>query len=131
MFKNKFLDKYNIPILFSLFILNLLTVTYFPYYIYNNGIVWQEPVIFIVGWLLAGMGITVGYHRYFSHKTFRTYSIIEWVLMLCGTMGLQNKIINWCSDHRTHHKKLDTADDPYSITEGFFHAHIGWVVKKK
>ena len=50
--------------------------------------------------------------------------------MICGTMGLQNKIINWCSDHRTHHKKLDTLDDPYSITKGFFHAHIGWIFKK-
>ena len=130
MFKNKILDKYDIPIFLSLFILNLLTVTYFPYYIYNNGIVWQEILIFFVGWIFAGMGITIGYHRYFSHKTFRTYSIVEWLLMFCGTMGLQNKIINWCSDHRKHHKKLDTAADPYSITEGFFHAHIGWIIKK-
>ena len=84
MFKNKFLDQYNIPILFSLFILNLLTVTYFPYYIYKNGIVWQEPVIFMVGWIFAGMGIMVGYHRYFSHKTFQISSFIEWILMFCG-----------------------------------------------
>ena len=130
MFKNKFSDRYDVPILFSLFLLNLLTFVYFPYYIYNNGIVWQEPIIFIVGWMFAGMGITVGYHRYFSHKTFRTHSIVEWILMFCGTMGLQNKIINWCSDHRRHHKKLDTLDDPYSITKGFFHAHIGWIFKK-
>ena len=130
MFRNKFLDRYNIPILFSLFILNLLTVTYFPYYIYKNGIVWQEPVIFIIGWIFSGMGITIGYHRYFSHKTFRTSSFVEWILMFCGTMGLQNKIVNWCSDHRRHHRELDTVDDPYSITEGFFHAHIGWVFKK-
>ena len=130
MFKNKFLDKYDTPILFSLLILNLITITYFPYYIYNNGIVWQEIMIFISGWILAGMGITIGYHRYFSHKTFRTYNFMEWIFMFCGTMGLQNKIINWCSDHRRHHKKLDTAADPYSIKEGFFHAHIGWIFKK-
>ena len=130
MIKNKILNQYNLPTSISIFILNALTVTYFPFYIYKNGIVWQEPIFFIFSWILAGMGITVGYHRYFSHKTFRTSSFMEWILMICGTMGLQNKIINWCSDHRRHHKKLDTTDDPYSIKEGFFHAHIGWVIKK-
>ena len=130
MMINKFLNQYNLPTLISIVILNILTISYFPYYVYKNGIVWQEPTLFIVGWILSGMGITIGYHRYFSHKTFKTNPLIEWILMICGTMGLQNKIINWCSDHRRHHKKLDTADDPYSIKEGFFHAHIGWVVKK-
>tara|TARA_B100000579_G_C22836942_1_gene859351 strand:+ start:967 stop:2076 length:1110 start_codon:yes stop_codon:yes gene_type:complete len=130
MFKIKFFDKYDISILSSLFILNFLTITYFPYYIYHNGIVWQEILLFFVGWLFAGLGITVGYHRYFAHKSFSTYPIIEWIFMFCGTMGLQNKIINWCSDHRKHHRLLDTSDDPYSIKEGFFHAHIGWIFKK-
>ena len=73
MFKNKFLDKYDTPILFSLLILNLVTVIYFPYYIYNNGIIWQEILIFVIGWILAGMGITIGYHRLFAHKSFKTY----------------------------------------------------------
>jgi len=127
IYKN--LKQYNLPTLFSILFLNIITVSYFPYYIFKHGVVWQEPVLFVVGWIFSGMGITIGYHRYFSHKTFKTYALIEWILMLCGTMGLQNKIINWCSDHRRHHKKLDTPDDPYSITKGFFHAHIGWVVK--
>ena len=129
MLKNKFFSKYNTPILFSLLILNVITLTYFPIYIYNNGIVWQEPLIFIFGWLLSGLGITVGYHRYFSHKSFKTYPFMEWIFMFSGTMALQNKIIHWCSDHRRHHKKLDTNEDPYSIKEGFFHAHIGWILK--
>jgi stearoyl-CoA desaturase (delta-9 desaturase) len=50
--------------------------------------------------------------------------------MLTGSMALQNSILKWCSDHRRHHKRLDTKDDPYSIKEGFFHAHIGWIIKK-
>jgi len=130
MIINKILNQYNLPTLISIVALNILTIIYFPYYIYKNGIVWQEPVLFIIGWVFSGMGITIGYHRYFSHKTFKTSPFIEWILMICGTMGLQNKIVNWCSDHRRHHKKLDTMDDPYSIKEGFFHAHIGWVIKK-
>ena len=94
MLKNNYLHKYDIPILFSLLILNVITVICFPIYIYYNGIFWQELIIFIVGWMIAGLGITIGYHRYFSHKAFKTYPIIEWLLMLFGTMRLQNKIIN-------------------------------------
>ena len=131
MNKNKNKEKYDLVILSALIILPLVSVFALPVYIYNNGIVWQEPVILLIGWFSAGMGITIGYHRLFSHCTFKTYSIVEWILMICGSMALQNSIINWCSDHRRHHKKLDTEDDPYSITKGFLHAHIGWVVKKK
>ena len=51
--------------------------------------------------------------------------------MLLGTMAIQNTILQWCSNHRMHHKKLDTVDDPYSIKEGFFHAHMGWILEQK
>ena len=122
-------SKYDIPILLSLFFLPLLSIICVPIYIYYNGIVWQEITMLFVGWFLAGTGITVGYHRLFSHRAFRTYPIIEWFFMLSGSMALQNSIINWCSDHRRHHKKLDSKDDPYSIKKGFIHAHIGWIVE--
>ena len=122
--------KYNLSVMLFLILTPLVSVTVLPVYIYYSGVVWQEPMLLVVGWLLAGTGITVGYHRYFSHRTFKTFPLVEWVLMLLGTMGLENTIVKWCSDHRRHHRKLDTDDDPYSITKGFFHAHIGWIVKK-
>ena len=127
--KNIF-EKFDIVILLSLIMLPLLSITWFPIYIYYYGVAWYEPVMLMVGWFLAGTGITVGYHRLFSHRTFKAYPFIEWVYMICGSMALQNTILNWCSDHRRHHKLLDTEKDPYSIKKGFFHAHIGWVVKK-
>ena len=127
---NNIKNKYDLPILFSLILLPLLSIICIPIYVYYNGIVWQEPVMLIICWFLSGTGITVGYHRLFAHRAFKTYPIIEWFYMLTGSMALQNTILNWCSDHRRHHKKLDTKDDPYSIKEGFLHAHIGWVVKK-
>ena len=126
----KIFKKYDIPILISLILLPLLSLFCLPLYIYNNGIVWQEPVMLFIGWFLAGTGITVGYHRLFAHRTFKVYPFIEWIYMFLGSAALQNTIINWCSDHRKHHKKLDTEEDPYSIKKGFIHAHIGWVVKK-
>ena len=130
MFIKKNKEEYDVVILTSLILLPLISAIALPFYIYNYGIVWQEPVLLLFGWFFAGMGITIGYHRLFSHRSFKTYPFVEWILMICGSMALQNSIINWCSDHRRHHKKLDTDDDPYSIKKGFLHAHIGWIVKK-
>ena len=115
---------------FTLVLLPLISIIGIPLYIYYNGIVWQEPIMFVIGWFLAGSGITMGYHRLFAHKAFKAKPALEWILMLCGSMALQNTIVKWCSDHRRHHKKLDTNEDPYSIKKGFFHAHIGWIFKK-
>lgn len=129
-FINKITNTYDLPILVSLIILPVISIIGVPIYILNYGVVWQEIVILFIGWFFAGTGITIGYHRLFAHRAFKTYSIIEWFYMLTGSMALQNSILHWCSDHRRHHKKLDTKDDPYSIKEGFFHAHIGWIIKK-
>tara|TARA_Y100000996_G_scaffold400958_1_gene371437 strand:+ start:268 stop:1377 length:1110 start_codon:yes stop_codon:yes gene_type:complete len=130
MIFNKFFRKYDFSMVLALSMLPLASIAGIPLYIYYNGIVWQEPVILAIGWFLAGSGITMGYHRLFAHKAFKAKPVLEWILMLCGSMALQNTIVKWCSDHRRHHKKLDTKEDPYSIKKGFFHAHIGWILKK-
>ena len=71
----------------------------------------------------------MGYHRLFAHKSFKTNSFVEWILMIFGSLAFENTILKWVSDHRKHHNLSDTKDDPYSIMEGFWHAHIGWIIK--
>ena len=125
------MKKYSWTMVFALSIIPLIGIIGTGIYTYYYGIVWQEPILMISGWILSGMGITFGYHRLFAHKSFKAHPIIEFIAMLCGSAALQNSVIKWCSDHRLHHNKLDTKDDPYSITEGFFHAHIGWIIEDK
>ena len=127
----KIFKKFDLKTSIILFTFPAVSFICIPIYIYYNGIVWQEPLLLLVGWILSGLGITVGYHRYFSHRSFRGNFIFEWLFMLLGTMAIQNTILQWCSNHRLHHKKLDTDDDPYSIKEGFFHAHMGWILEQK
>ena len=98
-------------------------------YMYLYGVIWQEPVQLIVGCWISGMGITFGYHRLFAHRSFKAHPAVQWVAMIFGSAALQNSILKWASDHRRHHRKLDTQEDPYSITKGFFHAHIGWILE--
>ena len=80
-------------------------------------------------WIISGMGITVGYHRLFSHRSFNSHPILDWIMVIFGATALENSALQWCSNHRLHHRFLDTDKDPYSLTKGFFHAHMGWILK--
>ena len=122
-------SKYNWNMVFFLTFVRLIGIFGTSIYVYHNGIVWQEPILLLIFWFISGMGITMGYHRLFAHKSFKTNSFVEWILMISGSLAFENTILKWVSDHRKHHNLSDTKDDPYSITEGFWHAHIGWIIK--
>ncbi len=120
---------YNWNMVFFLTLLPLVGILGTSIYIYFNGVVWQEPILLLIFWFVSGMGITMGYHRLFSHKSYDTNIFLEWILMIFGSLAFENTILKWSSDHRKHHAQAETENDPYSITEGFWHAHIGWILK--
>ena len=122
-------SKYNWNMVVFLTLIPLIGIIGTAIYIYFNGVVWQEPVIMFTLWFLSGMGITMGYHRLFAHKAYKTNVFVEWVLMILGSTAFENTVLKWSSDHRKHHTEAETENDPYSITEGFWHAHIGWILK--
>ncbi len=80
---------------------------------------------------LTGLSITAGYHRLFSHTTYKTNPIIEFILLFFGSMSTQGSALRWSHDHRLHHAFMDTDRDPYCIKDGFLHAHILWMFKKQ
>ena len=125
--KERRVRKYNLTVIIALTIIPIIGIFGTLWYAVNNGVVWQEPVLLIFFWIFTGLGITAGYHRLFSHRSYKAHPILEWFLTFAGAAALQNSTLKWCSDHRRHHKQLDTDKDPYSITKGFFHAHIGWI----
>ena len=114
------IKEYDWTMVFFLSLIPILGLIGVPIYTYYNGLVWQEPVMMLIGWWIAGMGITFGYHRLYAHRSFQAHPVIQFLAMLCGTAALQNSILKWSSDHRIHHNKLDTDADPYSIKNGFF-----------
>ena len=87
-----------------------------------------ELIVFVGLYFACGLSITVGYHRLFSHRSHNA----KWPLVLFysifGAGSFQNSIIEWCSDHRRHHKMADSEDDPYSASRGFWYSHIGWIL---
>ena len=85
---------------------------------------------FLYFYISTGMSITVGYHRLFSHKAFQAKWPIKLYVLLFGAAAFENSALWWSSEHRKHHKHVDTDDDPYDITKGFFWAHMGWLMFK-
>jgi stearoyl-CoA desaturase (delta-9 desaturase) len=81
------------------------------------------------GYLLRMWAITAGYHRYFSHRAFKTSRVFQFLLALIGTSAMENGPIWWASWHRHHHRFADMPEDLHSPTQrGFWHAHMGWVL---
>jgi stearoyl-CoA desaturase (delta-9 desaturase) len=108
----------------------LVAITIVPWYgiVYGySAWAWAFFGIFLI---LNGVGIGSGYHRLWSHRTYKAHPILQWFLAITGGMSLQNSIVIWCARHRIHHKDVDDNDrDPYSIGRGFWFAHIGWMLK--
>ncbi len=91
---------------------------------------WQTIVLGAGMFCISGLGITVGYHRYFTHNSFKCGRVLQLVLAICGTTAVQNSVIRWVSDHKKHHQNTDRTGDPYDASRGFWHAHIGWILFK-
>ena len=108
----------------------LVTITIVPWYgiVYGYSTwAWAFFGIFLV---LNGIGIGSGYHRLWSHRTYKAHPVLQCFLAIMGGMSLQNSIIVWCARHRIHHKDVDDNErDPYSIGRGFWFAHIGWMLR--
>ncbi|NDD57879.1 MAG: acyl-CoA desaturase [Chlamydiae bacterium] len=79
---------------------------------------------------ITGLSITVGYHRLYSHMTYKTKPIVESILLFFGCMAIEGSALKWSYDHRKHHAFVDTDKDPYSIKKGFWYAHILWIFEK-
>lgn len=117
------------PALFLIIYQALFIVT-FPFFLYYGNVTFGMVAVSILLLYLTGLSITAGYHRYYSHKTYKTNRVIEFFLLFFGTMSCQGSALRWGFDHRLHHAHVDTDEDPYSIKKGFWFAHCLWILKK-
>ena len=124
-------------------ITNLLALSIpFAAFIYAIVSLWgtwvstTDLVILGVGYFLTCLGISIGYHRYFTHRSFKTSRPLVLVMGILGSMALEGRVITWVADHRQHHSFSDREGDPHSphlhadglagTLKGLFHAHMGW-----
>jgi stearoyl-CoA desaturase (delta-9 desaturase) len=90
---------------------------------------WKALAVTIVMyWVATGLGISMGYHRLHTHRSYKVPRWIEYFFALCGTLTLEGGPIFWVAIHRIHHQRSDQPGDPHSPREGAWWAHIGWIL---
>ena len=98
----------------------------------------RDVAILVVGYVLTCLGISIGYHRLLTHRSFQTYRPIRYALASLGSMAVEGPAIRWVADHRKHHNFSDREGDPHSPhvgrgprlrdkIAGLWHAHVGWL----
>nr|ADO85597.1 acyl-CoA-delta-6-desaturase [Antheraea pernyi] len=100
-------------------------------YNYSLPVKWQTVIFAYCTYVLSGMGITLGVHRYWSHRCFKATKPLQIILFLMFALTGQTSIRIWVRNHRLHHKASDTPGDPHNATRGLFYSHIGWLMMKK
>jgi stearoyl-CoA desaturase (delta-9 desaturase) len=99
-----------------------------PWYLIESG---SHPAMWITAlalWWFAGLGITVGYHRLVSHRSYESGGLWKFFWLIAGGTAIQNSAIIWSNSHRRHHKEVDTDNDPYNAKRGFWWSHMQWIL---
>ena len=110
------------------------------FFFWGSYVTWRDLIIFAVGYALTTLGISIGFHRLFTHRSYETFKSIRYSLAVLGSMAVQGPVIRWVSDHRKHHSFADREGDPHSPHAGFgpgirgkiaglWHAHVGWLFR--
>jgi stearoyl-CoA desaturase (delta-9 desaturase) len=104
---------------------------------WGHWLSWRDVVIAAVMYAISGHGVTVGFHRLFTHHAFKAPRWLRVSLAIAGSMAIQGPVIQWVADHRKHHRFSDRDGDPHSpwkygrglsaLSKGFFYAHLGWL----
>jgi len=108
-------------------------------FLWGHGFSWVELGLFLGMYIVTGVGITVGYHRLFTHRAFETSRVVQFILAVLGSMSVQGPLMQWVAMHRRHHQHSDQEGDPHSphlhgggffdLVRGAWHAHVGWVFR--
>jgi stearoyl-CoA desaturase (delta-9 desaturase) len=110
--------------------------------LWNRVVSPADLVIMVVMYLATALGITVGYHRLLTHRSFQTSKPVEYTFAALGSMAVQGPVNSWVADHRKHHAHTDKEGDPHSphvghgdglggVLGGLWHAHTGWLLTEQ
>jgi stearoyl-CoA desaturase (Delta-9 desaturase) len=109
--------------------------------LWHKAVGWLDLGVMAALYAVTGLGITVGYHRLLTHRSFQTSKPIQYAFAIFGSMSVQGPVLHWVADHRKHHAHTDEEGDPHSphlagkgiigAIKGLWHAHVGWLFSLK
>jgi stearoyl-CoA desaturase (delta-9 desaturase) len=91
----------------------------------------RTAVLAVVLHVACGLSISAGYHRLFSHRSYRVLAPVRWFFLVFGAGSFQGSALGWAADHRAHHADTDGPADPHAINRGFWWAHTGWLLRPR
>jgi stearoyl-CoA desaturase (Delta-9 desaturase) len=120
-------------------IVPLALVAFAAYLAWGGALQWPDLIVMAVTYALTGAGITVGFHRLLTHRSFKTSPVMRGVFAALGSAAVEGPVIEWVANHRKHHQFSDVPGDPHSphvdhgygwrgALAGLFHAHVGWIL---
>jgi stearoyl-CoA desaturase (delta-9 desaturase) len=106
--------------------------------LWNEAVDWIDLTLFAVTYVIIGLGVTIGFHRLLTHRSFSTPKPVEYLFAVLGSMSVQGSVMDWVADHRKHHAHTDQEGDPHSPhvghghgLKGLLHAHVGWLFNEQ
>jgi stearoyl-CoA desaturase (delta-9 desaturase) len=119
-------------------VLPLLCLGLVGWQLWSSLLGWSDIIVFAIMYVATGLGITVGFHRLFTHRAFKTGRAVRATLAILGSAAIEGPVISWVADHRKHHAFSDQEGDPHSphvdhgggvkgALKGLLHAHVGWL----
>jgi stearoyl-CoA desaturase (Delta-9 desaturase) len=106
--------------------------------VWSDLLRWSDVAVFLIMYVLTGLGVTVGFHRHLTHRSFKAKRWLRGLLAILGSVAIEGPVISWVADHRKHHTYSDQEGDPHSphvghggglrgALKGLGHAHVGWL----
>ncbi len=135
--KSRARARFEQLMLATFIVVPLLAVLASGVVLWGYGLHWRDVVIAVAFYWVTGHGITVGFHRYFTHGSFKAGRGTRVALAVAGSMAIEGPVTRWVADHRRHHAYSDRDGDPHSpwrygtstgaLAKGLWHAHVGWL----
>ena len=105
--------------------------------LWNTLVDWSDLAVMLLMYVISGYGVTLGFHRLLTHRSFQTFKPVEYTLAILGSLAVQGPVMSWVADHRKHHAHTDKEGDPHTphghgngfrgAVAGLWYAHMGWL----
>lgn len=95
--------------------------------LWNWVVTWRDLVLLVGMYIPISLGVTAGFHRMLTHRSFRAHPVVRAIMLILGSMAVEGTAMTWAANHLKHHSLADQEGDPHSPVDGLFHAHLGWL----
>src|SRR5947209_627889 len=99
--------------------------------LWDMAVSWRDILLLVGLYILISLGVTAGFHRMLTHRSFRAHPAVRGALLILGSMAIEGPPIEWAANHLKHHALADRAGDPSSPVHGLVHSHLGWLLSRE